>query len=108
MRSTVAFLTCLMLVAPVAAWAQASFDPATNNAATPPPTECQAGQVLQSNGQSCLPQVARPAPVRSTGVLGEFPNDLLQSPTSPPPSGSSRASNCQPGQALQANGQPCT
>ena len=72
-----------------------------------PSTECQAGQVLQSNGQSCLPKVAAPTPVQSTGVLGQFPNDLLPTPSLGASSGPAPAGNCQPGQAIQSNGQPC-
>jgi hypothetical protein len=79
----------------------------TPGGASTPAAQCQAGQVLQANGQSCLPSVATPAPVQSTGVLGQFPTDLQPTPALGPSAGPAPAGNCQPGQVLQASGQPC-
>jgi hypothetical protein len=68
-----------------------------------PSVDCQGGQVLQANGQPCSPKLPNPTPVQSTGVLGQFPTDLLP----PPSTAASSGANCQPGQALTASGQPC-
>jgi hypothetical protein len=69
----------------------------------PPSPDCQGGQVLQANGQPCSPKLPGPAPVPSTGAIGQFPTDLLP----PPSTATSSGANCQPGQAITAGGQPC-
>lgn len=97
MKRFLAFVTCALLMGDGAAFAQTTNSPST------PSAVCQAGQVLQGNGQSCVQPQVSPAPVQSTGALGQFPNDLLPAPST----GTSSGANCQPGQALTASGQPC-
>jgi hypothetical protein len=70
----------------------------------PPPPGCQAGQVIQENGQSCLPPVT--LPVGMTNLLGLSPSEMSRalSPSTlrrPPVPG------CPSGQVLQGNGEAC-
>jgi hypothetical protein len=72
-----------------------------------PSDQCATGQVLAANGQSCVPRINTPPPVQSTGVIGQFPSDLLPLPSTAPAPGAGPGANCQPGQALSSTGQPC-
>ena len=69
------------------------------------PTGCQAGQVLQANGDPCNPSVA-PLPPTTVNILGpsaaEMSRALAVVPVTQP------APACAAGQVLQGNGQPCT
>jgi hypothetical protein len=100
MKTLLAVAACAFLIPVGVALAQSS-----PNSPDTGVSQCQPGQVLNSNGQSCLPAVVKPPPVQSTGSLGQFPTDLLQpTPLAPTQGGSS---NCQAGQILQSNGQAC-
>jgi hypothetical protein len=64
---------------------------------------CQPGQVLQADGESCLPPVAVPTPTMNALVMTPAAMSRMLSPAV----SRSVASSCQAGQVLQANGQPC-
>jgi hypothetical protein len=67
-------------------------------------TGCQPGQVLQANGEACMPPLP-PAPTTTVNILGpsavEMSRLLAATPATP------SASVCTAGQVLQGNGQAC-
>jgi len=70
-----------------------------------PANGCQAGQVLQSNGDPCNPAVA-PAPPTTVNVFGLSAAEMSRALAVVPVAQS--APVCAPGQVLQGNSQPCT
>jgi hypothetical protein len=65
---------------------------------------CPAGQVIQPNGESCLPPVS--APVGTTNLYGLSPAEMSRALSPNPPRPVLRP-GCTPGQILQGNGEAC-
>ena len=65
---------------------------------------CQAGQVLQADGEACMPP-PQPAPPTTVNILGPSPAEMSRLLAATPVLPSE--SVCAAGQVLQRNGQPC-
>jgi hypothetical protein len=65
---------------------------------------CQPGQVLLANGDACLPLASVPAPPMNAIAMTPA---VMSRMLAPQPRRAVVLPSCQPGQVLQANGQPC-
>ena len=98
--SALAGLACVALLAAGPAVAQS---PAAGQTGS---NGCQAGQVLQANGDPCNPAAA-PLPPTTVNILGPSPVEMSRALAVVPVAEPSTAT-CASGQVLQGNGQPCS